>query len=85
MTVGEKEIDEKELFKTNFGNSAYKNTDGMNYDTTPIYALSDEGVPHEKIDVEALDSSIRAFWLSHEKALWIIIILCGFYFFGVLI
>lgn len=77
MTEGIKEDD--------FGLSAYKQSDGMNYDKTDILALDDEGVPKEKIDIEALDKSIRAFWLSHEKALWTVVILCGFYFVAVLV
>lgn len=68
-----------------FGRSAYKNSDGMNYDNTPILAIDEEGIPKEKIDIEALDKSIRAFWISHEKELWAVVILCGFYFIAVLI
>jgi hypothetical protein len=79
-------VELKEICKEKeFGLSAYKNTDGMNYDTTPIIAIDDEGIPHEKIDIEALDKSIRAFWSSHEKELWAVVILCGFYFMAVLI
>jgi hypothetical protein len=78
-------IKERTAEEKAFGSSAYKQSDGMNFDKTPILALDDEGVPVEKIDVEALDKSIRAFWISHEKALWVVIVLCGFYFFGVLI
>lgn len=62
-----------------FGMSAYKQSDGMNFDETPIIGLDESGAPREKIDVEALDNSIRAFWLSHERKLWAILVGCCFY------
>ena len=77
----QKVLDEEKAF----GLSAYKQPDGMNFDETPILGLDEDGVPAEKIDVEALDKSIRAFWISHEKALWAVVVLCGFYFIAVLI
>lgn len=77
----QKVLDEEKAF----GLSAYKQSDGMNFDDTLVLGLDEDGVPAEKIDVEALDKSIRAFWLSHEKALWAVVVLCGFYFIAVLI
>jgi len=65
--------------------SAYKDTDGMNYEKTEIMKVDDFGFPTEKINVDAVANDIRAFWQMHERKLWAILIICGFYIIGAII
>jgi hypothetical protein len=65
--------------------SAYKDTDGMNYEKTEIMKVVEFGFPTEKINVDAVANDIRAFWQMHERKLWAILIICGFYIIGAII
>jgi hypothetical protein len=66
-------------------NSAFKKNDGLNYEKTPIFRVDEKGSPSHKVDAIAYEKDIRAFWLMHEKELWIILIVCSFYFLGAII
>ena len=65
--------------------SAYKDTDGMNYEKTDIFKVGTDGFPNEKINVDAVANDIRAFWQMHERKLWAILIICGFYIVGAIL
>lgn len=71
---------EKDLSK-----SAFKETDGMNYETTDILKVGNDGFPSEKINVDAVADDIRAFWIMHERKLWVLLVICGFYILGAII
>lgn len=43
----------------------------------PILQVNEWGSPINQIDVEALDTSIRAFWRFHEKKVWLVLIISG--------
>jgi hypothetical protein len=66
-------------------NSAYKDTDGMNYEETPIFDVDNNGFPSKKINVDALSNDIQTFWKMHEKKLWIILVGCSIYLIGAII
>jgi hypothetical protein len=65
--------------------TAFKKEDGLNYETTPIFKVNQKGSPIEKVDAIAYEKDVRAFWMMHEKKLWLILLICSFYFFGVII
>jgi len=65
--------------------SAYKDTDGMNYEETPIFDVDNNGFPSKKINVDALSNDIQTFWKMHEKKLWIILVGCSIYLIGAII
>lgn len=66
-------------------NTAFKINDGLNYEKTSILRVDQEGSPIEKVDAIAYEKDVRAFWMMHEKKLWLILLICSFYFFGVII
>jgi hypothetical protein len=67
------------------GMSAYKDTDGMNYEETPVFDVDNNGFPSKKINVDALSNDIQTFWKMHEKKLWIILVGCSIYLIGAII
>jgi hypothetical protein len=66
-------------------NSAFKKDDGLNYEKTLILSVNNKGSPSHKVDAIAFEKDIRAFWLMHEKELWIILVVCSIYFLGAII
>ena len=66
-------------------NSAFKQNDGMNNQDTPVVHVGEQGHGVKRVNVEAYENDVPAYWRRHEKTLWIVVILLGIYFMAVIL